>query len=261
MSALGEGSKMAAVDVTTLRPIARPEATQLARDEAARMVEAMRGLSAEDWSRSTANELWDVRAMLGHVVGMTETFTGLRRLAADMVAGTRRARADGTEQIHGLTAVQVERTAHLGRDELIERLERAGAAAARWRSRRRLMRPMPMKQKLSDGTTETWRFGYLIDVILTRDTWMHRSDLAEATGRPMTLTAGHDGRIVADVVAEWARRHGRPFTLRLTGPAGGEFVTGEGGEEITLDAVEFCRILADRDPTRAARLLRQAVPF
>ncbi|MDX1382582.1 MAG: hypothetical protein R3190_03005, partial [Thermoanaerobaculia bacterium] len=45
----------------------------------------------------------------------------------------------------------------------------------------------------------------LFDTILTRDTWMHRTDLAEATGRPLELTADHDGRIVADVVAEWAR--------------------------------------------------------
>jgi len=37
----------------------------------------------------------------------------------------------------------------------------------------------------------------------------------------MVLTPDHDARIVADVVAEWAGRHGRPFTLHLTGPAGG----------------------------------------
>jgi hypothetical protein len=55
--------------------------------------------------------------------------------------------------------------------------------------------------------------GYLLDTILTRDPWMHRVDIARATGRDMVLTADHDGRIVADVVAEWARRHGQPFTL------------------------------------------------
>ncbi len=64
--------------------------------------------------------------------------------------------------------------------------------------------------------------GYLLDVILTRDPWMHRVDIARATGRDLVLTPEHDGRIVADVVAEWARRHGQPFTLTLTGPAGGD---------------------------------------
>jgi hypothetical protein len=39
---------------------------------------------------------------------------------------------------------------------------------------------------------------------------MHRADAARAVDRPIELTATHDGRIVADVVAEWARRHGKP---------------------------------------------------
>lgn len=86
------------------------------------------------------------------------------------------------------------------------------------------------------GQQETWRMGYLFDVILTRDPWMHRVDTAHATGHQMELTPEHDGRIIADVVAEWAHRHGRPFTLTLTGPAGGEYVAGENGEHITVDA-------------------------
>ena len=58
-------------------------------------------------------------------------------------------------------------------------------------------------------------------MILTRDAWMHRLDLARATGQDPTLTADHDGVIVADVVAEWARRHGQPYRLELPArPAG-----------------------------------------
>lgn len=251
-------TKMTPVDVTTITPVRRPEATELARDEVARMVEAMRELDPADWQRPTANHLWDVRAMLGHVLGMTETFTSMRRFVHGMTAGSKRAKAEGTPQIDGITAVQVDETAPLRTDELIARLAAAGPAAARWRSSRRLMRAIPLKEEV-DGTPETWRFGYLVDVILTRDTWMHRSDLAEATGRPMALTAAHDGRIVADVVAEWARRHGQPFALRLEGPAGGEFSQGSGGAELTIDAVEFCRILSNRGT--GAGLLGQQVPF
>ena len=62
---------------------------------------------------------------------------------------------------------------------------------------------------------------------------MHRIDTAEATGRPLVLTAEHDGVLVADVVTEWAGRHGAPFTLQLTGPAGGSWSAGTGGEELT----------------------------
>jgi hypothetical protein len=64
---------------------------------------------------------------------------------------------------------------------------------------------------------------------------------------------------VADLVAEWARRHGQPFTLTLTGPAGGSYVAGDGGEHIQLNAVEFCRIVSGR--AEGTRLLTTAVPF
>jgi len=89
---------------------------------------------------------------------------------------------------------------------------------------------------------------------------MHRIDVARATGRELVLTPDHDGRIVTDVVAEWARRHGRPFLLNLTGRAGGEFVSGDGsGEQITIDATEFCRVLSGRAPGNG--LLAHEVPF
>jgi hypothetical protein len=52
--------------------------------------------------------------------------------------------------------------------------------------------------------------------------------------------------VVADVVRDWADRHGRPFLLELDGPGGGSYVGGVGGEEHRLDAVEFCRILSGR---------------
>jgi hypothetical protein len=114
-----------------------------------------------------------------------------------------------------------------------------------------------------DGpVNETWKLGYLIDTIYLRDLWMHRVDSAHALGQPLELSAAHDGRIVADVVAEWARRHGRPFVLELAGPVGATFVSDPdvaGAEQVSLDAVEFCRTLAGRVP--ATGLLATVVPF
>jgi hypothetical protein len=106
---------------------------------------------------------------------------------------------------------------------------------------------------------EWWRIGFLLDVVLTRDVWMHRVDIARATGRLPRLTPDHDRVLVADVVSEWAQRHGRPFRLRLTGPAGGEWSSGAGGEQLELDAVEFCRLLSGRGT--GPGLLGQQVPF
>jgi hypothetical protein len=80
----------------------------------------------------------------------------------------------------------------------------------------------------------------------TRDVWMHRADLARATGRPMELTPEHDGRLVADIVREWAELYGLAFSLDLEGPAGGAFSAGTGGEALRIDAVDFVRVLSGR---------------
>ncbi len=198
--------------------------------------------------------------MAGHSVGMMADFTSFRSLIRRMSAATGAAKKAGGPVVDSMTAMQVADNAHLSPDELIARVEQLGPKAARWRANApALFRRMPMKETVG-GVAETWRMGYLLDTILTRDPWMHRVDIARATGRDMDLTSDHDGRIIADVVAEWARRHGRPFTLTLTGAAGGEFVAGDGsGESITIDAIEFCRILSGR--ASGDGLLTQEVPF
>jgi hypothetical protein len=110
-----------------------------------------------------------------------------------------------------------------------------------------------------DGIDEPWTIGFLVDIILTRDPWMHRADICRATGADHVLTAGHDGVLVADVAAEWAARHGQPCTLHLTGPAGGSWNTGDGGPLIETDAIEFCRAVSGRG--HADGLLAVQVPF
>lgn len=250
---------MTATRVETIPPITRAEVERLAKTEYARVADQLRALSQEDWSKPTECPLWDVRAMAGHTTGMLSTFTGYRTLMREMRAATKAAKRSRGPLIDALTAKQVADHANLSTSELIAKVDDVGPRAARWRATRpALLRRMPMKEEVG-GEQETWRMGYLLDVILTRDPWMHRVDIARATGRPMEVTPEHDGRIVADVVAEWARRHGTPFTLTLTGPAGGEYVSGDNGEQITIDAVEFCRTLSGR--ATGTGLLSQEVPF
>ena len=120
---------------------------------------------------------------------------------------------------------------------------------------------MPQSQEMN-GVTEPWTLGYLIDVILTRDPWMHRMDIAAATGTAPPLTAGHDGVIVADVVAEWAGRHGKDFELTLTGPAGGTWRAGANGPGWTLDAIDFCRAISRRPASLSLdELMNTEVPY
>jgi len=243
--------------VEQIPPLERPETITLAAAENERVLELLTALDDADWSKPTDCALWDVRALAAHVLGGMEAFATFPEFVHQMRAG-KKAAGDGPF-IDGMTAVQVSERARLTQAQLLERLANVGPRAARRRARfPGLMRRMPMKQEVG-GVEETWKMSYLLDVVLTRDTWMHRVDLARATGHEMVLTPEHDGRLIADVVADWARRHGQPFSLHLEGPAGGTYVAGHGGEEITVDAVWFCRVLAHRGT--GAGLLSHEVPF
>ena len=236
----------------------RSTAMQLAATEYDRCVAQLRSLGAEDWSRPTDCPGWDVRAMAAHMLGMAEMAASLLEMRRQQKA----ARQRGGEFIDALTAVQIEDRRSLSPGELLARFAAVAPKAARARRRTPgLMRrrAMPELQPVGDGSHEPWTLGYLLDVILTRDPWMHRSEIARATGRGMSLTADHDAVLIADVVKEWADRHGQPYSLTLTGPAGGQWSAGAGGSHLEMDAVDFCRVLSGRGTGEG--LLATRVPF
>jgi uncharacterized protein (TIGR03083 family) len=234
-------------------------ARRLAAAEYGRFIGQLRELAPGDWTRPTACPAWDIPAMACHVLGMAELAASPVEQARQMRAAKR---ADGPF-LDALTALQVDKHRHRPPAEIIARLAAVTPRAARSRGRTPwLVRQVRMSDQPVDsvGTqTEDWTVGYLTDVILTRDTWMHRSDIAIAADRELTLTTGHDGTLIADVAAEWAGRHGQPCTLTLTGPAGGRWAWGTSGPSYELDAVEFCRIVSGRG--RGDGLLATPVPF
>lgn len=245
----------------------RPIAMRLAETEYQRVADAVDALQPDDWTRPTDCVAWDVRRLVAHIAGMA-TFASTPLETARQIRAARARLHQGQALVDAQTALQVEQREHLGPDDLRTELRRVGPRAAKGRRRtpgfvRRLRIPEPV---VVNGTRETWSLGYLTDVILTRDPWMHRLDLARATDRAPVLTADHDGVIVADVVAEWSRRHGRPYRLELTGPAGGHWRSGSGGEEIVMDAADFCRVVSGRPasdpgPDQPSVLLATQVPF
>lgn len=242
---------------TRQAPLRHADAMVLAETEFARMVAQLRSLSTEDWRKPTACELWDVRAMASHVLGMAEAQASVRQFAHDFRAA--RHRVSG-KMIDAMTATQVVERAAMTPNAIVDSLAATApkAVKARRRTPALLRRVVRMKQD-PPFETEKWQFGYLVDTIFTRDTWMHRLDISRATGAPMALTPTHDGLLVADVVTEWGRRHGQAFSLTLTGPAGGRWQVGEVDEQLELDAVDFCLAVGGRQP--GTGLLNTEVPF
>jgi uncharacterized protein (TIGR03083 family) len=253
---------MTAIDVTTIEPLTHAEAMRRQAHELSCTLAVLRSLDDAGWTTATACPAWDIRAMYQHVLGACEAGASVR----ENVRQLRRARAHRKQ--HGgpleaaLSAVQVRERAGLSPAQVIERLTTVAPKTVRGRARIPTLVRNHAKLAIDGPVHETWELGYLVDTIYLRDLWMHRADAACALGLTLELTAVHDGRIVANIVAEWARRHGKPFLLDLTGPAGGRYASspdvGE-TEHHSLDAIEFCRTLAGRGhPTG---LLATIVPF
>jgi uncharacterized protein (TIGR03083 family) len=246
-------------EVSSIPRIKHREAMQIAAVENDKFARQLRSLQPDDWAKPTACARWDVRALVAHVVGSAAGQASPREFVRQVRQGRPFvAESDGGQWWDGMNEFQVsERAAHTPEQLIAEWDVKATRAL---RARRRLPRPVARLPLLKlPAPVGRQPLSYLFDVGFTRDVWMHRTDLALAAGKPLDLDAEHDGRIVADLVAEWATTHGEPFTLDLDGPAGGRFVASDGGEHVHMDAIEFCRILAVRGTGEG--VLRHPLPL
>ena len=139
--------------------------------------------------------------------------------------------------------------------------------------------PAPLRRrKLSSGFDDVPpqpedSLDFLVKVLATRDAWMHRIDVADATGRVATPQA-HDAAVVAQVMRDidtvWT---GPPLLLTLTGHAGSAWTTGHDKPVATVkaDAIDFMRHISGRtpntrpafdgDPKVTAQLAEFQIPF
>jgi uncharacterized protein (TIGR03083 family) len=227
--------------------ITRPEARVLAEEEFALFAETVASLRPDEWPMPTDCSDWDVRKIALHVLGSAEAQASVRQFGHQLRRGLPiNKEIDSHHWVDGMNALQVREREHLSNDQLVAALFAIGpqAVKGRWGT------PPPMRYlPLSFGPPIGWKpLKYLLDVGFTRDVWAHRIDIHQAIGRPMRLSAEHDGLLVADVVLEWAEIHGEPFELVLDGAAGGKFSQGVDGERVEMDALDFLRTLSGRLP-------------
>ena len=245
----------------TFRPVADFGTwMELAHESYQSLTDEFAAVPTDGWVAPTPCTGWSVRDLAGHLVGAMRSAASLRETASQQLAVKRRAKQTGEQEVDAMTAIQVERAADLSVDEVTGELQRLvpKAVAGRRRMPSFIRRRAGLDVEMG-SISERWTFDYFLATILTRDTWLHRVDLADALGA--TLEPGDvDRAIVGDVAVEWCARHGEAVALTLTGDAGGTITAGSGGPAIELDAIEFCRIVSGRSPATHA-LLEHVVPF
>jgi uncharacterized protein (TIGR03083 family) len=251
-----------AIDVASIEAVTHREAMGVQARELECTLEMLRPLDERAWSAPTDCPAWDVRAMYQHVLGACEAGASMRENVHQLRLARAYRKRHGGPLEAALSGLQVRERAELTPAQIVDRFSVTAPKTVRGRSRIPALVREHVRLAIDGPVHENWTLGYLVDIIYLRDLWMHRIDASRAVGSPLRLTADHDGRIVADVVAEWARRHGQPFLLELAGPAGGTYAhlpESPTAEHLALDTVEFCRTLAGRAP--ASGLLGTVVPF
>lgn len=257
-----------AADARSIAPFAHREAVALARAELGRFLELLEELEPEGWNQPTACTRWDVRQIVAHLVGFADAYS---RMAEFCRQGSSRLaqpyRTAGMSRLEAMNQIAVDDRAELPPAQLIAQLRERGPRAIRTRERLpAILRHLPLPLgKVTPELRRTWvPVGYLTDLILTRDMWMHRLDISRATGRPMVLTPEHDGRVTALVMRDLASSVGRTLeravTYQPTGSAGGTWRIGRGEPAalLVMDALDFHLLAAGR-PSVGEAVPRAAV--
>ncbi len=207
-------------------------------------------IDGAEWQRRTVCDEWDVADIAGHLIGQAEDV--IRPWLFPL--RDRRARRVYPDVVLLDAHMMVQADEHRGTppDELRASFDRIWARATRTISRNpALMRRLTFKVEGIPGF-ERLDLGYVQDILLARDLWMHRDDACQALGR--SFDAGpYADEIVAQVMYDvdtgpfWGERPA--VVLELTGQGGGTYRLGRGEPvgRAAVDAVAYMRTVSGRD--------------
>lgn len=205
-------------------------------------------LSADEWLLPTECAGWTVRDIAAHVMGNAEITLDPDLMERRFQEGTAR-----YPELYRLDALN-EMAVDAGRDR--QATELAGEFSRVWH---RAVEALPDIPGSARGQTfdtgypgvPPIRLGYVVDVILVRDLWMHRVDICRATGRSFE-NHEHDRPVVEQALRDLDDGWTEPsLVLDLTGAVVGDWQLGADGAVATVqvDAVDLMRNLSGRtDP-------------
>lgn len=232
------------------------EAGKLGYTEFQRVLAIVESLNGDDWIQPTDCVKWNVRDMVAHLAGACAGSASWAEFQKQMMKNPYL--KEEKVSVDAVNRVQLEDRAHKTPEELIEELRDVGPKAVHTRQG---LHWIIRNIRVPFGPPLGFKsIAYLTDTIYTRDQWMHRADLCRATGKKMTMTPEHDGRIIDLVVRDLAFKTERTFNqhtvdLHLTGDIDAVYHFGSGSQAdvmVTMDIIEFNRLASGRISVESA---------
>ena len=209
-------------------------------------------IEGTEWQRRTVCDAWDVADIAGHLIGQAEDVIRLSSFPRRFRKGKRV--YPGVPRFDAHMMVQADEHRGTPPAQLRAQFDELWAKATRRiSSNPKLFRRMTMQA----DDVPRMSLGYVQDILLARDLWMHRDDVCQALGRP--FDAGpHAEELIAQVIYDleaagpfWGDRPA--VVLELTGQGGGTYRLGRGEPvgHAAVDAVAYMRTLSGRDDAPA----------
>lgn len=229
-------SVLAAEDI---QEVTADEAYSLMQTQLEQFLALLKTINSDDWNKPTACTLWNVRDILAHQVGGYASGVGYK----EMIRQYARFPKPGQLPEDAINDFQLREHAGCSPDELIAELERVGPQAVQnWAYGFRLIKPLAIPHAVAG----TLSLRYLMWIIHSRDTWMHRLDICRATERTFEPSDEQDCRIVALIMRDVERSlrkklDRKSLVFELSGFAGGTWQIGsrEPAAVIHMDALDF----------------------
>ncbi len=243
-----QAGSVRAVDV--IGPLTHNEAQALATAEAERVLAVLESLEGDDWQQPTYCTAWTVRDMVAHLAGACAGYASWTEFRRQYLQNPYLNETGA--QVDGINKRQILDRAERTTAELVDEFRAVAPRAIRTRHRLPwLLRAVTIPFGPPLGTAKV---AYLTDTIYTRDQWMHRYDLCAATGKSMVISEEHDGRILALVVLDLARKVRRllgtqAVDLVLRGAGDPVYRLGGSGAPgctITMSIFDFALLSSDR---------------
>lgn len=214
-------------------------AAKVARAQRLCLIEEAFRVPPDQWETVTECPRWTVYDIVAHVTAATQNAANPLLWVSDGLLGKLRHPHDAF--LDAGNEIGIARRRGLPVPQLIADFRSLIDDAQPPRLLRRV--PVPV-----GGLPGYANLAYLVDVILARDTWLHRYDVARATGGsvdPDPTSAEVVAQVVRDLALAW---RGPDVVLALAGPEGGTWQIGSNGDAplATLPAVEFLRHLSGR---------------